>query len=193
MTKENYPVEGAGLWAAWAGSCPCPWGGRRGCGASPPRQQLRQWCQPAIVTFSMVFCDDSERVLRLHLKVTQHGREGWVVVLQLRIGVHDFGSPLQKQRIPANYPLHLRRLWKNCCFQLHRKWTLILLSLSMACSQNKPNQTAPPCTSQSSLHTKPQAADFVPVMWGYGYYYHMAANFHQMVVLHEKNSSLLQM
>ena len=152
MTKENYPVEGAGWWAAWARSCPCPW------------EPQRWWCRPAIAIFSMVFDNDSEQVSRLHLKVMEIGREGWVVVPQLAVGVHDFGSPLQKQRIPANYPVH-RNASEKFSFQSHRNWTL--LSPSMACT--KPNHTPMDnWTSQASLHTKPQAADFVPVLISYG-------------------------
>ena len=67
----------------------------------------------------MVFDNDSEQVLRLHLKVMEIGREGWVVVPQLAVGVHDLGSPLQKQRIPANYPVH-RNASEKFCFQSHR-------------------------------------------------------------------------
>ena len=38
---------------------------------------------------------DGEQVLKTaHLKVTQIGRESWVVLLQSRECVHDFGSPL---------------------------------------------------------------------------------------------------
>ena len=51
---------------------------------------------------------DGEQVLRTaHLKVTQIGRESWVVLPQLHVGVHDFGSPVQKQRISTNYPVHV--------------------------------------------------------------------------------------
>ena len=38
---------------------------------------------------------------KAHLKVLQIGREGWVVVLQKTVGVHDLSSPLQKQRTPT--------------------------------------------------------------------------------------------
>ena len=77
----------------------------------------------------MVFDNDSEQVLRLHLKVMEIGREGWVVVPQLAVGAHDLCSPLQKQRIPAYYSVHHKSFWKNCCLQFHRSWTPILLSL----------------------------------------------------------------
>ena len=49
----------------------------------------------------------SNQVLRQHLKVMQTGRESWVVVLQKSVGVHDFSSPLQKQRTPPYYPVHI--------------------------------------------------------------------------------------
>ena len=55
MTKESYPVEGAGLWAAWAEFCPCQWANRRGCGASHPGQQRHRLCRPAVIIFSMPF------------------------------------------------------------------------------------------------------------------------------------------
>ena len=43
---------------------------------------------------------------KAHLKVLQIGREGWVVVLQKTVGVHDVSSPLQKKRTPTCYSVH---------------------------------------------------------------------------------------
>ena len=48
-----------------------------------------------------IFNADGKQVCKTaHLKVMQTGRESWVVVLQKSVGVHDFSSPLQKQRTP---------------------------------------------------------------------------------------------
>ena len=68
--QRKLPKEGAGLQSA----CPCLWGGRRGCGASPPRQQLHQWCHPAII-FSMPFCQ------RPSLKTATESHANWEGVL----------------------------------------------------------------------------------------------------------------
>ena len=99
---------------------------------------------------------------------------------QLAVGVHDFGSPLQKQRIPANYPVH-RNASEKFSFQSHRNWTL--LSPSMACT--KPNQTTPPWTiGHHKLHCILNHKQQILCQ----YWYHMAANFHQMVVLCVKST-----
>ena len=128
----------------------------------------------------MVFDNDSEQVLRLHLKVMEIEREGWVVLPQLAVGVHDFGSPLQKQRIPANYPVH-RNASEKFSFQSHRNWTL--LSPSMACT--KPNQTTHPWTiGHHKLHCILNHKQQILCQ----YWYHMAANVHQTVVLCVKST-----
>ena len=55
-----------------------------------------------------IFNADGKQVCKTaHLKVMQTGRESWVVVLQKSVGVHDFSSPLQKQRTPPYYPVHI--------------------------------------------------------------------------------------
>ena len=108
----------------------------------------------------------SEKFLRLHLKVMQIGREGWVVVLQLAVGIHDLCPPLQKQRIPAYYPVHHNASEKNQ-FSIPQKLNTAVAIHGVY--QTKPNYTPMDnWTSQASLHTKPQAADFVPVLISYG-------------------------
>ena len=113
----------------------------------------------------MVFDNDSEQVLRLHLKVMQIGREGWVVVPQLAVGVHDLCPPLQKQRIPAYYPVHHNASEKNSVFNstetehcCRHPWRV-------------PNQTKlhpHTCTiGHHKLHCI-QATDFVPILLSYG-------------------------
>ena len=57
----------------------------------------------------MVFDNDSEQVLRLHLKVMQIGREGWVVVQQLTVGVHDLLSSAEAED-PRKLPCASQRL-----------------------------------------------------------------------------------
>ena len=121
----------------------------------------------------------SEKFLRLHLKVMQIGREGWVVVPQLAVGVHDLCPPLQKQRIPAYYPVHHNASEKNQ-FSIPQKLNTAVAIHGVY--QTKPNYTP--------IHVQLDTTSFTAYKQQilYQYCYHMAANFHQMVALRVKST-----
>ena len=80
----------------------------------------------------------SEKFLRLHLKVMQIGRKGWVMVSQLAVGAHDLCPPPQKQRILAYYPVHYKASEK-IQFSIPQK--LITAFTIYGVYQTKPNYT----------------------------------------------------
>ena len=83
----------------------------------PVGRQERMWCLSSSSTTAAVMsacnchiflCHSvSDQVFRHHLKVMQTRRECWVVMLQSSVSIHDLESPLQKERIPTYYPVHV--------------------------------------------------------------------------------------
>ena len=124
----------------------------------------------------------SEKFLRLHLKVMQIGRQGWVVVPQLAVGVHDLCPPLQKQRIPAYYPVH-HNASEKIQFSIPQKQTLLHHPWRV------PNQTFF-LFFYTLIHVQLDTTSFTAYKQQilYQYFYHMAANFHQMVALRVKST-----